>query len=201
MRTNILNHLKKNDPVLYEWALRIPKLEKVVQRAEDEYFYRLVRAIINQQLSTKAAETIRGRFDELFGGKPIKPENTLLISQEQMRAVGVSNSKAIYIRGLAEAFTNKIVDITLFAAAENEVIITELTKIKGIGRWSAEMFLMNTMGREDVFSHGDLGLRRAIQKIYGFKKEPTEKQIEKIVKNWTPYKTYACIILWESLEI
>ena len=84
---------------------------------------------------------------------------------------------------------------------QDEEVIVELTKVKGIGRWTAEMFLIFTLGREDVFSFGDLGLKKGLMKVYGFKKEPTKKQIEKIVKNWSPYKSFASRILWGSLEL
>jgi DNA-3-methyladenine glycosylase II len=96
---------------------------------------------------------------------------------------------------------DKTIHLEKLDKLSNEEIIRELTQVKGIGPWTAEMFLMFSLKREDVFSHGDLGLRNAIQKIYGFKEKPTIQQVEKIIKKWSPYKTYACRILWKSLMI
>lgn len=117
-----------------------------------------------------------------------------------MRSVGLSGQKARYIQDLAQKVTNKELVLEKLNMLENEEIINELVKVKGVGRWTAEMFLMFALRREDIFSYGDLGLRKAIQKLYGLKKEPTQKQAEKIAKNWIPYRTYACRILWKSLS-
>ena len=123
------------------------------------------------------------------------------IPDQKIRDAGLSWAKVKYLKDLADKVKNKVIHLEKLDTLSNEEVITELTKVKGIGPWTAEMFLMFTLGREDVFSHGDLGLKNAIKKLYGFKKDPTRKQVEKIIARWTPYKTYACRILWKSLEI
>ena len=109
--------------------------------------------------------------------------------------------KVKYIKDLAQKTLDKTLDLSKLTNMTDGDVLTELTKVKGIGPWTAEMFLMFTLGREDVFSHGDLGLKNAIKKLYGFKKDPSKKQVEKIVNKWSPYRTFACRILWKSLEI
>ncbi|MEK7516915.1 MAG: DNA-3-methyladenine glycosylase 2 family protein, partial [Patescibacteria group bacterium] len=155
--------------------------------------------IINQQLSDKASATIYKRFRRLYPNGSITADHTLKLSHEELRTTGTSNAKVRFIKGLAQKVVNKEVQLEKLHSMTNEEVIKELTRIKGIGPWTAEMFIMFSLGREDVFSHGDLGLRNAIKTLYGFKREPTRKQIEKITKKWSPYRTYACTILWRSL--
>lgn len=166
------------------------------------HFHSLCREIINQQLSSKVGDVLTVRFEALCANG-VAPEHVLALSDEALRNTGMSWSKVGFIKSLAEAVRSGIFGSKGLEGLEeldNEEVIVRLTKVKGIGRWTAEMFLMFSLGREDVFSHGDLGLRRAIQKLYGFKKEPTRKQIEKLEKRWTPYRTWACRALWKSLE-
>jgi len=196
-----LQHFKIKDPRLHKYALKVKKIDLIKKKRPERYFYRLCRDIVGQQLSGKAAETIFDRFEKLFPGGIIQPLDILLISHEKMRSVGMSNAKARYVRHLAEAFLNEGLSLLQLDSMQDEEVIVELTKVKGIGRWTAEMFLIFTLGREDVFSFGDLGLKKGLMKVYGFKKEPTKKQIEKIVKNWSPYKSFASRVLWGSLEI
>ena len=113
----------------------------------------------------------------------------------------MSHAKARYLKHLAEEIVHGDLPIFHLNSMTDQEIISKLTKVKGIGPWTAEMFLMFTLGRDDVFSFGDLGLKKAVIKIYGFKKDPTRKQIEKIISSWSPYKTYASRILWASLEL
>ena len=120
---------------------------------------------------------------------------------EKIRSTGPSWSKVSYIKNIARAVVSGNLDLQKINEKSDEDVIVELTKIKGIGRWTAEMFLMFTLGREDIFSYGDLGLRKGIMKLYGYKKEPTVKQMEKLTNRWKPYRTYAARILWRSLEI
>jgi len=131
----------------------------------------------------------------------MQPFDILSMSHGQLRATGMSNAKARYVRNLAEEIVHGDLPISSLDSMTDEEVIDKLTKVKGIGPWTAEMFLMFTLGREDVFSFGDLGLKKAIIKIYGFKKDPARKQIEKIISRWSPYKTYASRILWASLEL
>lgn len=166
----------------------------------ENYFSRLCREIIGQQLADKASRAIFSRFEKLFSGK-ITSCKALKVSHQAMRKAGLSNAKAKYIRNLAEDVVNKKLNFKDLKNLDNEQVIKELIKVKGIGPWTAEMFLMFTLARKDVFSPGDLGLRKAIKRLYGFKKEPTEKQIKEITDKWRPYRTYACLILWKSLDI
>jgi DNA-3-methyladenine glycosylase II len=125
----------------------------------------------------------------------------LALTHEKIRAVGLSNAKASYVRNLAEAVVCGDLPITLFDSMSDKEVFDRLTKVKGIGPWTAEMFLMSSLGREDVFSFGDLGLKKALKKIYGFKNEPTKKEVEELICRWSPYKTYAALVLWASLGL
>jgi len=192
----IKNHFKKVDAILYKAIKDLYLLEKVSPK---DYFAKLCGEIINQQLSDKASATIYKRFQKLFPDEKINPEYTLKLNHEEIRATGTSNAKVRFIKSLAEKIVNKEIQLEKLDNMGDHEVINELTKIKGIGPWTAEMFIMFSLGREDVFSHGDLGLNKAIKKLYGFKEEPTRKQIETITKKWSPYRTYACAILWGSL--
>jgi len=197
MDKKILLHFQSVDPIL---ASLIEKVGPLTISKSTDYFFHLCREIIGQQLSGKVADVIFARFEKLFSHKKITPQTVLKYSEETLRSTGMSWSKTRFIRDLAQTVVNKDINLEQLAQRNNEEVIKELTKVKGIGPWTAEMFLMFTLGREDIFSHGDLGLRRAIQKLYHFKKEPTRKQIEKISRKWSPYRTYACRILWNSLD-
>ena len=192
----IKNHFKKVDPILYAAIKELYLLEKV---APKDYFAKLCGEIINQQLSDKASNTIYERFQKLYSNGEITAKHTLKLTHQEIRATGTSNAKVRFIKSLAEKMVNKEVQLDKLDNLTDEKVISELTKIKGIGPWTAEMFMMFSLARTDIFSHGDLGLRKAIKKLYGFQKEPTRKQIEKITKKWSPYRTYACTVLWQSL--
>lgn len=197
----------KQDPIHYLQSAD-PILATVIQQVilpplvpSDSYFEALTESIISQQLSIKAADTIYGRFKKLFKNERINAEEVLKLSDEKIRACGISLSKIKYIKDLAEKTLESGILFEQFEMMTDQEIIDELVKVKGIGIWTAQMFLMFTMGREDVFSYGDLGLRRAIEKLYKLKKEPSEKQAEKIADKWKPYRTIACRYLWKSLEL
>lgn len=192
-----LKHFKKVDPALYKLASQI-KLEE--RKKSDDYFVDLVESIISQQLSVKAADTIYNRFKKLFPNEKITPEQTLKINEQKMRECGISFSKIKYIKGIAMEIKNKKLNLKDFDNMTDEEVIQELVKLKGVGKWTAEMFLMFSLAREDIFSAGDLGLQNAIVKVYDLKKKPTEKQLLKISKNWSPHRTIASRILWKSLE-
>lgn len=201
MEKQIIEHFRKTDELLFSLLMKIGTFEKRVYPKPDGYFSALCGIIIEQQLSGKAADTIFDRFVKLFTGKKITPGNLLKIPDDKLRSSGMSWSKVRFIKDLAKKVKGKTLQLDKLGNLTDNEIITELTKVKGIGPWTAEMFLMFTLGRPDVFSHGDLGLRKAIKNIYRFKKEPTRKQIEKIVSKWSPYRTYASRILWKSLEL
>ena len=161
---------------------------------------RLCASIMSQQLSTKVAEVIYKRFLELFGGVEPTPEQMLEKPHEVLRAIGLSNAKVTYVQNVARYFIeHKIDDKKLQKMADDEVV-EFLTPIKGIGRWTVEMLLMFTLGREDVFAVDDLGIQQAMEKVY--KIDPSDKKAmkEKMLKisaKWSPYRTYACFYLWK----
>jgi len=200
MNKKILEHFRKNDPLLHSYAIKV-KVIKILKKVDPEnYFLKLCDAIAGQQLSGKAADAIFARFKKLYP-KGVTPKSVLETNHEKLRSVGMSNAKARYLRNLAGAVVNGKLHLDNLNNLSDEEVKRQLTQVKGIGPWTAEMFLMFTLGREDVFSHGDLGLRKGLKKIYGFKKDPSIKTAERIIKKWSPYKTYASLILWESLEI
>ncbi len=202
MDKKIVDHFQNVDPRLHAvLVLLIGKTDRLTPTSADDYFTHLCEAIVSQQLSEKAGTTIWNRFVALFPKGKITPEQVLAMPDDSIRAVGPSRSKISYLKNLAQSVSDKQLLLQKLPDMENEEVIAELTKIKGIGPWTAEMFLMFALGREDVFSFGDLGLRNGIKKIYNMKKDPTRKQMEKITKKWAPYRTYASRILWGSLDL
>lgn len=196
MNKKALEHFKKTDLKLYEIAL---KIELIDLSAPKDFFIDIVDSIISQQLSGKAATTIFNRFKGLFPNEKITPEKLLKIPDEKIRACGISYSKIKYIKGVAQAVVDKQVDLNSLSDLSDDKVIEELVKLKGIGKWTAEMFLMFTLLREDVFSAGDLGLKNAIIKHYGIK-NPKDKDLLRISKKWSPHRSVASRILWKSLE-
>ena len=160
----------------------------------------LARAIVFQQLSTKAARTIYGRLEEAAGGA-LTPESIQNLSVGEMRRAGLSRQKLGYIRDLAEHALSGKVDFAKLPAMSDEEVIESLTDIKGVGVWTAHMFLLFSLRRPNVLPIGDLGVRMAIQKAYRKRKMPTPKQVEQIAKGWHPYCSYAAWYLWRSLEL
>lgn len=201
MNKKILNHFKKHDPLLYSYAIRVGKLETIKKYKIENYFCRLCREIVCQQLSDKSGEAIFGRFQKLFPNGLVTALDILSISHDRLRASGMSHAKARYVQNLAEAIIHGDLPIYHLDSMADEDVLEILTKVKGIGPWTAQMFLMFTLGREDIFSPGDLGLKKGMMKVYKLKTEPTKNKIEKIISKWSPYKTYASRILWESLEL
>lgn len=197
MNRAVAKHLRAADPILAPHVSLISSMTLVVS---EDPFVDLVHSIIDQQLSEKAGRTIFERFLALFPKGMVTPDAVLALEDQTIRDVGVSWSKVSYIKAIAQAVRSKSVDFASIATLGDEDVIASLTTIKGVGRWTAEMFLMFSLGREDIFSYGDLGLRRAIQRLYGFRKEPTRRQMEKIVRRWSPYRTYAARILWRTLD-
>jgi len=166
----------------------------------DPAFETLARAIVFQQLSTKAATTIYRRLEEAAGGA-LTPESIQNLSVGEMRRAGLSRQKLGYIRDLAEHALSGKVDFARLPAMSDEEVIASLTDIKGIGVWTAHMFLLFSLRRPNVLPVGDLGVRTAIQRAYRKRKMPTPKQVEQIAKGWHPYCSYAAWYLWRSLEL
>lgn len=166
----------------------------------DPTFEMLARAIVFQQLSTKAARTIYGRLEEAAAGR-LTPEAIRNMSIGDMQRAGFSRQKLSYIRDLAEHALSGKVDFAKLPAMSDDEVIAALTDIKGIGVWTAHMFLLFSLRRPNILPVGDLGVRMAIQKAYKKRKLPTPKQIEQIAKGWHPYCSYAAWYLWRSLEL
>ncbi len=200
-----LKHFKKADPILYSVALKIELIELIKPK---DYFIDLVDSIISQQLSGKAADTIFGRFKKLFKEEQITPGKLIKIPDQTIRDAGISWSKIKYIKGIASEIKNKKpaspagrLNLKNLESLTDQEVINELIKLKGVGQWTAEMFLMFTLTRPDVFSTGDLGLQNAIVKLYKLNGKPSREELIKLSNKWSPHRTVASRILWKSLEI
>jgi DNA-3-methyladenine glycosylase II len=160
----------------------------------------LARAIVGQQLSTKAARSIWERLVDILGGKFPGPAELLAIDPETIRSAGLSRSKVNFLRDLAERIDDGRLDLARLADLPDEDIVAALTEVKGVGPWTAEMFLMFHLARPDVISTGDLGIRRAVQIEYGLDDLPGPTDLERIAEPWRPHRTLACLYLWRSLD-
>lgn len=196
---HVYKHFETKDPILFAKSKKLPKLKPLEKIEPSEYFYRLCRTIIFQQLSGKAGSTIFSRFEKLVSGK-LTPTSVLALPTETIRAAGVSGQKTSYLQSLAEAVDKNRLILEDLPQKSNQEVIGDLVQVKGIGTWTAEMFCMFSLGREDVFSYKDLGLRKGIQIVYGLKKLPSEKYMEKLSKRWNPYQTYAAVLLWDAVD-
>jgi DNA-3-methyladenine glycosylase II len=163
-------------------------------------FHSLAEAIVYQQLNGKAAVTIFKRFATLTG-EPVTPEGIAKLTAEQMRSAGLSKQKSSYLRDMAERAVRGDLDFTRLPEMSDEEVIKHLTQVKGVGVWTAHMFLMFTLKRQNVLPTGDLGIQIAIKKHYNKRKLPKPAQMEKIAKPWEPYRSVACWYLWRSLDI
>lgn len=195
MRKAIL-HLKKNDPVL---AAIIERIGPYRIEYGDPTFHSLAEAIIYQQLNGKAAVTIFNRFADV-AGNPLTPKGILKLSEEQMRAVGLSKQKSSYLKDMAERAMRGELDFSRLANMTDVEVIEHLTQVKGVGVWTAHMFLMFTLKRPNVLPTGDYGIQNAIRKHYRKRRLPKPAQMEKIAKSWEPYRSVACWYLWKSMD-
>ncbi|MEA2494741.1 MAG: DNA-3-methyladenine glycosylase [Thermoleophilaceae bacterium] len=166
----------------------------------DDAYGTLVRSITGQQLSTKAAATIYGRLTHLYGDRTPTPEEIIATDPEELRAVGLSGAKAAYLRDLAEHIVDGELPIDELAELPDAEVHEVLTAVKGLGRWTVDMFLMFHLGRPDVLPVGDLGIRKAMQIEYGLAELPKPAAMEEIAERWRPHRTLACLYLWESLD-
>ncbi len=196
----ILRHFQRYDPTLAAVYLKVYPLGPITPRQPQEYFLALTSDIIGQQLSSRVAEVIFDRFLNLFPLARVRPELLLKVPEQKLRDVGMAWSKVRYLKDLADKVQRGELDLASLGQVCDEELKKEITKVRGIGNWTAEMFLIFSLGRPDIFSVGDLGLKRAIQKIYHLKKEPTLKQLLKISNKWIPYRSTASRILWKSLD-
>jgi len=192
-----INYLKKSDPVL---SAIIERVGPFRMNYEEPAFPSLTEAIVYQQLHGKAAATIFGRLAALTGNR-LTPEGILKLSEGQMRAVGLSKQKLSYLRDLAAKTHSGELDFTRLPELPDAEVIKQLTQVKGIGVWTAHMFLMFALRRPNVLPTGDLGVQMAIRKHYRKRKLPKPAQMEKIAKRWEPYRSVACWYLWKSMDV
>ena len=190
-------HLKKADPVL---CAIIERLGPCRMEFGPPEFHSLAEAIVYQQLNGKAAVTIFKRFAAL-AGEPLTPEGILKLSDAQMRSVGLSKQKSAYLKDLAAKTKEGLLDFSKLPEMPDEDVIKHLTQVKGIGVWTAQMFLMFTLKRANVLPTGDYGVQAAIKKHYRKRKLPKPHVMEKIAKCWEPYRSVACWYLWRSLDV
>lgn len=188
--------LKQNDPVL---ARAIESAGEFALETKTNHFESLCQAIVFQQLSMKAASTIYKRFKGLQNGK-ITPKKTLALRKNAMRKAGLSERKAEYIHDLASKFVDRIINPKSFPSMSDSEIISALTKVRGIGEWTAHMFLIFSLGRLDVLPTKDLGFQNALMRLYGLKEKPSEEKIVGIAEKWAPYRTVAVWYLWKSAD-
>lgn len=194
-----LAYFKSNDPVLYAAAHKHGNdLTLPVKAKPHDYAFHLYSSIISQQISVKAASAILKRFLDLVGD-PHSPEHILTHSIEDLRSIGLSRQKASYVLSIAEHAKDKTVRFDTLDSTSDQEVIDELVQIKGVGQWTAEMFLMFTLARPDVFSSGDLGLLNAAKKLYD-KPQLTKAELLELSVNWAPHRTTAALVLWRSLD-
>lgn len=177
--------------------------KEVLERAADrdrDRFVALCRIIVGQQVSTAAARTIWGRVEEAFDGPPTPEQLIEPDAEERLRACGLSGRKASYAIGIAEAIIAEELLLDSFDSMSDEEVIEAVVALRGLGRWSAEMFLMFDLGRPDVFSGGDLGLRRGIQIAYELDEMPSPEEAVAIAERWRPHRTLASLYLWEAVH-
>lgn len=187
-----IEHLRNSDPYMKALIDYVGDIDRYII---NDPFTALVNSIVYQQLAYPAATTIWNRFAHLVGD--INPKSVIEKSDEALRGCGLSNSKTIYVKEISKAFLYEGFNDMDWNALSNEEAIQKLITIKGIGRWTAEMFIMFCLGRENVFSYGDLGLRNGITKLYKLNNDPTSNEVDIIKRAWAPYETIAAFYLWE----
>jgi len=192
-----MNHLKKSDPVLRAIIERVGPCRMEFGPAE---FCSLAEAIVYQQLNGRAAVIIWKRFAAL-AGEPVTPEGILKLSDEQLRAVGLSKQKSAYLKALAAKTAAGLLDFSRLPDLPDEEVIEHLTQVKGIGVWTAHMFLIFSLRRPNVLPTGDYGVQVAVKKHYKKRKLPKPKDMEKIARAWEPYRSIAYWYMWRSLDI
>lgn len=192
-----VNHLKKSDPVLRAIIERVGPCRMEFGPPE---FASLAEAIVYQQLNGKAAVTIFKRFAAL-AGEPLTPEGVLKLTYEQMRGVGLSKQKSAYLKDLAAKTAAGQLDFSRLPELPDEAVIEHLTQVKGIGVWTAHMFLMFSLRRPNVLPTGDYGVQVAVRRHYKKRKLPKPRDMERIARCWEPYRSVACWYLWRSLDV
>jgi len=192
-----VSHLKNCDPVLRAIIERVGPFRMEYSVPE---FCSLAEAIVYQQLNGKAAVTIFKRFSDL-AGNPLTPEGILKLSDEQLRGVGLSKQKSSYLKDLAAKTASGLLNFDRLHELPDEEVIKHLTQVKGIGVWTAHMFLIFSLRRPNILPTGDYGVQVAVKKHYKKRKLPKPKDMEKIARAWEPYRSVACWYMWRSLDI
>jgi DNA-3-methyladenine glycosylase II len=195
-------HLRTADPVMRALIDRLGPLtleDRRRGRPEDAYGT-LLRAIVGQQLSTKAARSIYGRLLELFDGSTPAPGELLAADPETIRSAGLSRPKVSYLRDLAAHVEDGRLPVDRLFEQDDATVAAELTAVKGLGRWTADMFLIFHLKRPDVLAAGDLGVRRAAAREYDLTELPEAPELERIAEPWRPHRTLGCLYLWRSLD-
>ncbi len=195
MHTEAIQHLQQ-DPVMDQIIADIGPCEF---KARKGYFQSLVRTIISQQISWQAANTIRNRVYGVLENK-VTPERVLQVSDDELRAAGLSPQKVAYVKDLAQHFYDKRINVRKLKYQSDEEVLQEITAVKGLGVWSAEMFMMFALGRMDVFSVQDIGIQRAIHNEYGLRKRPSARRMLEIARPWRPYRSIAMWYLWRKVD-
>jgi DNA-3-methyladenine glycosylase II len=197
--------LAASDPTMAALIERVGKIDlatRLRRRSEErpaDAYGALLRAIVGQQLSTKAARTIYLRVLDLFGGTTPSPEQLLAAREEDLRAAGLSGRKVEYVRDLAAHVLGGELELDRLDRLEDEQVIEEIVAVRGLGLWTAEMFLLFHLERPDVLSGGDLGIRKAVQVEYGLEQMPAPQRVLEIGEPWRPHRSLASLYLWESL--
>jgi|SRR5579883_490069 len=192
-----LRHLRRRDPVMREV---IRKAGPFTMRPRRNRFQSLVYSILGQQISGKAAAAIRGRLVDYLKPEQISPQTIARLTPETLRSLGISSQKSNYLLDLAERVASGQIQLNRMARMPDEEVIAKLIQVKGIGVWTAQMFLIFSLGRPDVFPHDDLGVRAAIRNLYGLGDLPTKEISHQIAAPWRPYATVASWYCWRSLE-
>jgi DNA-3-methyladenine glycosylase II len=197
-------HLRRADPVLArlidDYGGPLPEEPDFRGRPDDKYGA-LVRGITGQQLSVKAAASIWARFLERYGGTTPTPAQILADDPDELRvAAGFSHAKVRYLRSLAERIESGELDLSRLPALPDDEVVRELTAVKGIGEWTAQLYLIFTLHRPDVLPTGDLGVRNAAMRAYGLTAPPAPQALKELAEPWRPYRTRACLYLWRSLR-
>ncbi|MGN6867521.1 MAG: DNA-3-methyladenine glycosylase family protein [Solirubrobacteraceae bacterium] len=199
--TAAVKELRKADPVMRRVIDEVGSLGDFFAGRPTDHYGTLVRSIVGQQLSTRAAASIYGRLLERFGGRAPTPEEVLADDPDALRtAAGLSHAKVRYLRSLAEHVLDGSLALDRLPELPDDEVIAELTAVKGIGVWSAHMFLMFHLHRPDILPVGDLGIRRAVKVHYELAELPTPAELTEIAEPWRPHRTLACIYLWRSLQ-
>ncbi len=191
-----ISHLRTRDPIL---GALIAAVGPCTHKSRRNRFDALVRSILSQQISTAAARTIRARLEERIGVP--RPETILALTVEEMRECGISPQKSKYLHNLAEHVASRRLPLHRLGRLADEDVIEKLIVVKGIGRWTGQMFLMFSLGRPDVLPHDDLGIRAAMRRLYDLPDMPSRDEMDEIASPWRPHATLACWYLWRSLEL